>query len=344
MRFMTPQDPPTTTPRRITRSSTDSMLGGVAGGLARHFSVDAALVRVAFVVLTLFGGSGLALYAVLWVLLPSDDGPAKVGPEASNLRKALLVVLVIAVAVSLPFSGPGFLFTGPALLGVAVIGALAVLLWRAVGGEGDAALTRAAVLVLAVAGALLLGLAAGVAAAFGAGTAVAIVVVVLGVALVIGGFVGGARWLVIPALIMAVPLAVVSAADIDLTGGIGERDYRPASVTDLGSSYRLGVGDLQLDLRDVDLPSGTTGLGLHVGVGHVLVTVPDDVCVQLRTQVGAGEVRAFDRVNNGVDVHVDRRPVAAGDAPVLLVDADVGLGQVEVEHDGGVVSQPACRA
>src|SRR4051812_17813509 len=156
MRFMTPQDPPTTTPRRITRSSTDSMLGGVAGGLARHFSVDAALVRVAFVVLTLFGGSGLALYAVLWVLLPSDDGPAKVGPEASNLRKALLVVLVIAVAVSLPLSGPGFLFTGPALLGVAVIGALAVLLWRAVGGEGDAALTRAAVLVLAVAGALLL--------------------------------------------------------------------------------------------------------------------------------------------------------------------------------------------
>jgi phage shock protein PspC (stress-responsive transcriptional regulator) len=340
---MTPQDPPTTPPRRVTRSSTDNLVGGVAAGLGRHFGLDPALMRVAFVVLALFGGSGVALYVILWLLLPSETGPAPIGPDASRTRKGLLIALVVAAIVSLPFTGPGFLFAGPALITVAIVGAVGVLIWRSAGGEGSPALTRAAWLVLAVAGAVVLGIAAGVAAAFGAGTAMAVVVVIAGVALVIGGFAGGARWLIIPALVMAVPVAVVSAADIDLKGGVGERDYRPVSVSDLDASYRLGVGQLQLDLSDVDLPSGTTDLDLHVGVGHVELDVPEDVCVQLRGDVGVGEVRAFGRGNSGFDVQVDRRPIGAGDNPVLFVDADVGLGQIEVEHDGLVTDQPACR-
>lgn len=47
-------------------------LGGVAGGLARHFDVDPILIRVAFVVLTLFGGAGLIVYVGCWLLLPED--------------------------------------------------------------------------------------------------------------------------------------------------------------------------------------------------------------------------------------------------------------------------------
>src|SRR4051812_29153450 len=166
MLAMTPQDPSSTTPRRLIRSSTDKLVGGVAAGLGRQFGVDAAIVRVAFVVLALFGGSGVALYAILWLLLPSDDAPAPIGPDASRTRKALLVILVVAAIVSLPFTGPGFFFAGPALLTVAVVGAIGVLIWRAVGGEGSPALTRAAWLVLAVAGAVVLGVGAGVAAAF----------------------------------------------------------------------------------------------------------------------------------------------------------------------------------
>ena len=47
-------------------------LGGVAGGLARHFDVDPLLIRVAFVILTLFGGAGLIVYVGCWLLLPED--------------------------------------------------------------------------------------------------------------------------------------------------------------------------------------------------------------------------------------------------------------------------------
>jgi phage shock protein PspC (stress-responsive transcriptional regulator) len=46
------------------------MLGGVSGGLAAYTGIDTVLWRAAFVALTLAGGAGLVLYAVLWVLMP----------------------------------------------------------------------------------------------------------------------------------------------------------------------------------------------------------------------------------------------------------------------------------
>lgn len=57
----------------IRRSYDDRMLGGVAGGLARYFGVDAIIVRIAFVVLTLFGGAGIPLYLAGLLLIP-DEG------------------------------------------------------------------------------------------------------------------------------------------------------------------------------------------------------------------------------------------------------------------------------
>lgn len=59
---------------QLTRSTTDRQLGGVSGGLAAHFGVDATLVRVIFVVTTLFGGFGAVVYILLWILLP--EGPS----------------------------------------------------------------------------------------------------------------------------------------------------------------------------------------------------------------------------------------------------------------------------
>ena len=49
------------------------MLGGVAGGLAQYFGVDAMIVRIAFVVLTVFGGAGIPLYLAGLLLIP-DEG------------------------------------------------------------------------------------------------------------------------------------------------------------------------------------------------------------------------------------------------------------------------------
>ena len=63
------------------------MLGGVSGGLAEHTGIDTVLWRVGFVALTLAGGSGILLYLLLWVLLPS--GPLRPGDEPRPIDRAV---------------------------------------------------------------------------------------------------------------------------------------------------------------------------------------------------------------------------------------------------------------
>ena len=58
--------------KRLYRSRTDRMIGGVCGGLGRYFNVDPSLIRLAFVLLLVFGGSGFLLYVILWVILPEE--------------------------------------------------------------------------------------------------------------------------------------------------------------------------------------------------------------------------------------------------------------------------------
>lgn len=56
------------------RTSNDRMIAGVCGGLAAQFGVPTAVVRLAFVLMTLFSyGIGLLIYVVLWVVMPLDD-------------------------------------------------------------------------------------------------------------------------------------------------------------------------------------------------------------------------------------------------------------------------------
>ena len=57
----------------LRRSYTDRMVAGVAGGVAQYFGVDATIVRIAFVVLTLVGGVGVPLYLAGLLLIP-DEG------------------------------------------------------------------------------------------------------------------------------------------------------------------------------------------------------------------------------------------------------------------------------
>ena len=63
----------TTSPKRLTRSSTDRHIGGVAGGLADYFNVDPILFRIGFVVATLMTGVGALAYLGLLAFVPSDD-------------------------------------------------------------------------------------------------------------------------------------------------------------------------------------------------------------------------------------------------------------------------------
>lgn len=56
--------------KRLYRSETNKVLGGVCGGIGEYFSLDPVIIRLAFVIFTLMGGSGILLYLILWIVVP----------------------------------------------------------------------------------------------------------------------------------------------------------------------------------------------------------------------------------------------------------------------------------
>ena len=75
-------DKATPRPRRLKRSRDDRMLGGVCGGIARHFDIDPVIVRIATVALVCAVGVGAVTYLAAWILMPLDDKPAPAVPSA----------------------------------------------------------------------------------------------------------------------------------------------------------------------------------------------------------------------------------------------------------------------
>ena len=226
-----------------------------------------------------------------------------------------------------------------AILAGSTLGAF--LLWRALGGDGseDPARTAgrvflAVLLGIAVAGA---ALGVGIAAALGGGVVIASLAVVTGLVLIGTAFVGGIRWLIVPALALVLPLGVVDAADIDLEGGIGEREYRPATMSQLRDHYEIGIGGLDVDLTDLDLPTtGRTDVDIDVGLGEAVIYVPEGACVTSDVEIGAGAADIFDRDNDGVDIAFAETASPPAGRPMLHIQADVGLGLLEVVREGSL--------
>jgi phage shock protein C len=57
---------------RLYRSERNKTIGGVCSGLADYFNLDVSLIRIAFVLLLLFGGGGFLAYIILWIVVPAQ--------------------------------------------------------------------------------------------------------------------------------------------------------------------------------------------------------------------------------------------------------------------------------
>lgn len=60
--------------KKLYRSNDQKMLAGVCGGIAEYFGVDPTLIRLAWVVFSLLGGSGLLAYILAAIIIPRDEG------------------------------------------------------------------------------------------------------------------------------------------------------------------------------------------------------------------------------------------------------------------------------
>ena len=77
--------------KKLYRSTTDKMLGGVAGGLADYFDIDSTLIRVLFIVIVFLGGGGIVAYIILWIVVPQKPyeipkGPFNQSPSDSGVN------------------------------------------------------------------------------------------------------------------------------------------------------------------------------------------------------------------------------------------------------------------
>ena len=117
---------------RIHRTVSDRKVAGVAGGLARHLDIDPLILRVAFVVLSLFGGAGLIVYAACWILLPEDGQQSPpLGLDERSRSVALILVGILGVAL-LVGQWDWFWVPGPLIL-------VALVVWLFMSRRNDAA-------------------------------------------------------------------------------------------------------------------------------------------------------------------------------------------------------------
>ncbi|MET9029779.1 PspC domain-containing protein [Nocardia sp. NPDC004168] len=102
-------------------------VAGVAAGFARRYEIDPVLVRVAFVVSTIFGGAGIVLYLLAWLLLSAAGDQASaaeslVGKGHSSQSQTKTIVLIVALAIAVSTMGPvGVGLGGSGLISLALM-------------------------------------------------------------------------------------------------------------------------------------------------------------------------------------------------------------------------------
>ena len=355
--------------RRLVRTSDGRWLGGVAAGLGRYFDINPLVYRIAFAALALAGGTGLLLYLAAYLVIPDEQADESIAVETMRTRRdqpwLLLGVGLLGFGALFALSEASFWPGNGNFWFAAVLAGAALVWWRvssrdrsmstALAADATAPPAAPAVpgaaprtprpparpsLFAPVVGALLaasglFGLLSvldvydvDLEVAFAAG------VVIVGGAVAIGAMtqrrVGG---LVVLGLILLASFGVAAATPVSISSGAGEKTERPLTVSALEPSYELGLGALELDLRAVTLPAGTTSVDASVGAGELVITVPEGVAVEVDAHAGVGEIDVVGERDDGIDV--DRTLTLAGsgpDAPLLQLEADVGFGSIEVRR------------
>jgi predicted membrane protein len=158
--------------------------------------------------------------------------------------------------------------------------------------------------------------------------------IAVGLACVAGAFRGRQHALIVVGVALMVVLSLAVAVDWDVdvpvTGGVGDRTEQPRTPGDL-TSYELAVGNLQVDLRQLQVPPGTTAVEARVGVGQLVVHVPGGVTVDVMARSGLGEVQVLGEQESGPGSRIDT-VADAGSGRTLRLDLRVGLGQVQVDR------------
>lgn len=138
------------------------------------------------------------------------------------------------------------------------------------------------------------------------------------------------------ALVVAALAAFVTAVvlafswfNVSLGDGVGDHVYAPATAASIAPSYRLGVGNLRIDLSSIQPGTSELHLKAKVGVGELRIVVPDGVPVQVDARAKLGDVHVLRLTDSGRNA-----VVRTGSRGGYVIDASVGLGRVDVVRAG----------
>jgi hypothetical protein len=168
-----------------------------------------------------------------------------------------------------------------------------------------------------------------------AGRITAIALILIGAGLVVGTWLGRARWLVAIGLLLSLAVGAAFAADATgatLHGGVGQRTW----VVDQNRAqqgYTLGIGEATLDLSQLPATGAHVVVHSKVSLGHLIVVVPDGVPVRLHAKLRIGDITEFGTslVNGDGTLERTRSYGPPGD-PRVEIEATMGTGQIEVRH------------
>lgn len=169
-------------------------------------------------------------------------------------------------------------------------------------------------------------------------TFVGTALLLLGLGLVAGTFMGRPRGFIFLGMILSAALAATSLFAIRWGGSIGDFTYVPTSVAALQSKYQVFAGQVGLDLRQVDFHGRSADMRAEVGFGQLVVLVPADVRVEVDAKLGAGELTAFGDTKDGLQPRLRAvSPGATTAAGILRLHLNGGAGQMEVARPGELV-------
>jgi phage shock protein PspC (stress-responsive transcriptional regulator) len=163
---------------------------------------------------------------------------------------------------------------------------------------------------------------------------------VVGLGLVAAAFTGGRRakggLIAVGALLTLALLAVTAEPWRNVEGGIADRTFRPATAEDVRPVYQTGVGDVVLDLGDVDVRDldGPVTTRLDAGVGDVEIIVPRSADVRIEADSGIGNIEVFgeDGLADGLFPGLGSASWTDDGEPEFAITIDAGIGDVEVSR------------
>jgi phage shock protein PspC (stress-responsive transcriptional regulator) len=170
----------------------------------------------------------------------------------------------------------------------------------------------------------------------GVGGYFAAMLAMVGLGLVVGAWVGRARWLIALGLAFAVALGIATAAErIDTRNFGSDVVWRPTSAADLANRYELNVGSADLDLRQVDFTNQDREVAVRVNAGELRVTLPPEVDATVRTDMTAGDAQIFDTRWSGLNTPTRDITDLGADAEgggKLRLTIRINAGTVEVHR------------